>query len=262
MQGGFVTLGALAAAAWLAAAGLSAFAHLRGRATSRLTDALAWLGLALAAGSGAWWWANAGWPGGMAFAAGPAAGLALLTMAGRMLVARRAASTRGLPVVTLAAGLQVLAVWEMSRGLPASREPILLPGWMALRTITALIGYAALAVSAAMGGACLLAHWGLSRSEVPAGRPAAPAAVSSVEDRARRLALGGVSLAVCMDLTRSWWGRGDLARDGLAWMLISWLLVVAAVGGFWLGAIERRPARLLLLFALVAAVGATLTLTS
>jgi len=263
MQGGFVALGSLAAAAWLAAAVISALAHLRGQAAPRLTDTLAWLGMALAAGGGAWWWTSAGWPDGLAIAAGPAAGLALLTMAGRMvLAARRPASSRCLAVVAVAAGLQALAVWEMTRGLPSDREAVLLPGWMALRTFTALVGYAAVAVGAAVSGVHLIAPGRLSDTEGPGDRPAAFTTESPIEDSARRIALAAVSLAVCLDLTRSWWGRGELERDGLAWMLISWLLVVASVGGFWLGAIKRRPARLLLWLALAAAVGATLTLTS
>jgi hypothetical protein len=264
MQAGFIALGSLAAAAWLAAAAASALTHLRGQTRpGRLGGGLAGLGVALALCSGVWWWLHVGWLAGMADAAGPAAGLALLTVVVRMVLAiRRPASTDGLPVAALAAGLQALAVWEMSGGLAADRQSVFLPGWMALRTLTALVGYAAIAVSVASCGAQLLPPRWLGLPEVEGGLPDAVPAESPVEGRAQRLALAGVSLAVCLDLTRSWWGRGELARDGLAWMLISWLLLVAAVGGLWLGAIERRPARLLLLCALAAALGATLTLTN
>lgn len=59
-----------------------------------------------------------------------------------------------------------------------------------------------------------------------------------VAEGALRFVLVILSLALTLGLAWSWVRWGQVMRDGFAWMLIAWLLLVAGAGGLMLGAVH------------------------
>jgi len=189
-----------------------------------------------------------------------ATGLALSTAVIYALVARQRPERLSAGVV-LGFGVlvQVFAVGQLLwRGSQVPLPATVLPLWTALGTLTGLLGYGGLAVSALM---ILLAATLIRVSDrLSEEQRKAAKGLSTLERRSWRVALVALSLSVSIGLVRSWWGLGQVLVSGLSWSLVTWLLLAAGVYALTLGATRTRPARALLILACAVGIASLLTM--
>jgi hypothetical protein len=178
-----------------------------------------------------------------------ATGLAASTLVVYDLLARRrlerlsAAATLGFVILMqLFAVGQLLFEWGPKAGLPT----VFLPLGMALGTLTGLAGYGGLVVSVAM----ILVCFTLNRMEdsLDEDQLQASRGLSVLEWKSWQIALVALSISLSIELTRSWWGLGQVVVGGMRGVLITWLLLAAGAYGLTLG-ITPRLARVLLVLA-------------
>jgi hypothetical protein len=252
--------GAVALVGWLLAAVLYAVGWYRPRySLDRVRGGLVVVGLASALAGVAW----------LAWDVSPnlaltrsslATGLAVSALVVYAILAHRPTDKlSALAILGFAIPVQAYAVGRLWWGVEVVPSGIFLPLWMALRTLTGLVGYGALIVAATaitlsftlsrMRGQFFI-HW-----------LAAAAGLSTLEWRSWRIALVALGVSLSAGLIRSWWGLGQVMAGGFVWALITWLLLVAGAYGLTQGALRRRPARVLLVLAGVVAIVAAVTMS-
>lgn len=154
-------------------------------------------------------------------------------------------------ILGLAIPAQAYAVGRMWRGVEVMPQAVFMPTWAVLRTVIGFVGYGALGVAIVV---TLLAFvFARARARLPGDQLPVIARLMALEWRSVRIALVALSVSLAVELVRSWWGMGQVMVDGFGWLLITWLLLVAAAYGFMQGAIPRRFVRVLLVLAAMAA---------
>jgi hypothetical protein len=257
----YVIPGVAALIEWLLAAALYAIAWHRMRSgPNRFGDGLVVAGLVTALGGAAWLvWAGRLYPALIrsSLATGWAVS-ALLVYA--VLAHRRKERLSALAMLIFATLLQAFALAALlSRwGAEASLPEAFLPLWTALRTLTGLVGYGGLAMSATL----ILLSFTLTRIQHRLSVEHLTAAIGlpALEWQSRQIALVALSLSVSIGLIRSWWGLGLVIVGGIPWALITWLLLAASAYGFIQGAAHRRTSRVLLVLACAAGIVSLLSL--
>ena len=250
--------GAAALIEWMLAAILYALAWYGERHfISRAGDSLAVAGLVTALGGGLWM----AWELSPNMALAPssmATGLAVSTLAVYAVLAhRRSERLSALAILGLAILLQAFAVGRLWWGVEPAPSVVLLPLGAALRALTGLVGYAALAVA----GMTIALSFGLARARdrLSVGQWAAATGLADLEWRSLQIATLVLALSLSMGAIHSWWGLGQIMTGGFVWDLITWLLAVAGTYGLMRNALPRRAAHSLLALALVTGIAAVLT---
>jgi hypothetical protein len=172
---------------------------------------------------------------------------------------RRAERLSAFSMLIFAISVQVLAVVLMfGSGAQIVLPEAFLPLWMALRTLTGLAGYGALAVSAVM--ILLIFALGRMKERLSVDQWAAGLGLRGLEWRSWQIALVALSISISTGLLRAWWGTGQVLVDGIRWALITWLLVAASAVGLMQGGTRSRLARILLVLACVVGVVSVLAM--
>lgn len=203
-----------------------------------------------------------------------AAGLAVAMLAVYALLARRRTERlSALAILGLAIPIQAYAAGRLWWGGEVVPPATFMPLWLVFRVATGLVGYGGLAVAAtAITLSFTLSRMPTYRSPLgidpPQGRdkfsPAwvvAAMGLSALEWRSVQIALVALSVSLSAGLIRSWWGLGQVMADGITWALITWLFLAAGAYGLMQGAVARRLARALFLFACVIGAVAVLTIS-
>ncbi len=143
-------------------------------------------------------------------------------------------------------------------GTEASLPQAFLPLWIALGTLTGLVGYGGLAVSAMM----VLLSFTLARMRhrLSLDRLTAAIGLRKLEWQSWQIALVALSTSISISLIRTWWGLGQVMVGSFPWALITWLLLAAGAYGLLQGATHSRPARALLVLACVAGIVSVLAM--
>jgi hypothetical protein len=254
--------GSVALIEWLLAAALYAIAWRRMKpGLNRFGDALAVAGLVTALGGAAWLvWAGTLNP--ALIRSSLATGWAVSALVVYAVLAhRRQERLSALAVLVFAILLQVLAVAGLLSqwGAEAPLPEVFLPLWTALRTLTGLVGYGGLAMSAML----ILLSFTLTRIQHRLSVEHLTAAIGlpALEWQAWQIALVALGLSLSIGLIRSWWGLGLVILGGIPWALITWLLLAASAYGFIQGAAHRRTARALLVLACAVGIVSVLSLS-
>ena len=154
--------------------------------------------------------------------------------------------------------IQAVAVGQLfGRGVEVFLPKTFLPLWMLLRTLTGLVGYGGLAVSAMM--ILLISALARMKERLSVDQLAAGIGLRALEWKSWQIALVALSVSASIGLIRAWWGTGQVMLGGNNWALITWLLVAASAIGLMQGATAPRLARVLVVLACM--VGAFSVLT-
>jgi hypothetical protein len=129
---------------------------------------------------------------------------------------------------------------------------------MPLRTLTGLVGYGGLAVSAMM--VLLIFVFARKKERLSVDQLAAGIGLRTLEWKSWKIALVALSVSVSTGVIRTWWGTGQVMLDGNSWALVTWLLVAASAVGLMQGATRPRLARVLVVLACVVGVLSVLTM--
>jgi len=256
----YVIPGIVALVEWFLAAVLYAVGWYRLKSgLNRFGDSLVVAGLVTALGGAAWlvWTAalNLG-PIRSSLATG-LAGSALVVYA--VLAHRRNERLTALAMLSFAIPVQAFATAQwLWLGAGASLPEAFLPLWTAFRTLTGLVGYGGLAMSAMM----ILLSFILTRTQKRLSVDHLTAAIGlpALEWQSWQIALVALSLSLSFGLIRTWWGLGQMIAGGMSWALITWLLLAASAYGLMQGAAHRRSARALLVIAGVVGIVSVLTM--
>jgi len=256
----YVIPGIVALVEWFLAAVLYAVGWYRLKSGfNRFGDSLVVAGLVTALGGAVWLaWAaalNLGLIRGSL-----ATGLAGSALAVYAAIAhRRDERLSALAMLVFAIPVQAFAIAQwLWLGVGASLPVAFLPLWTALRTLTGLVGYGTLAMSAMM----ILLSFILTRTQkrLSVDHLAVAVGLPTLEWQSWQIALVALSLSLSFGLIRTWWGLGQMIAGGMSWTLITWLLLAASVYGLMQGAAHRRLARALLVIAGVVGLISVLTM--
>jgi hypothetical protein len=257
----YVIPGVAALIEWLLATALYAVGWYRMKSgLNRFGNGLVVAGLVTALGGAAWLiWSGTLNP--ALIRSGLATGWAISALVVYAVLAhRRKERLSALAMLVFAILLQVFAVvgllsqWGAETSLPEA----FLPLWTALRTLTGLVGYGGLAMSAML----ILLSFTLTRiqNRLSVEHLTAAIGLPALEWQSWQIALVALSLSLSIGLIRSWWGLGLVILGGVPWALITWLLLAASAYGFIQGAAHRRTARALLVLACAVGIVSVLTL--
>lgn len=252
--------GVVALVEWLLAAVLYAVGWYRRKSgLNRFGDSLVVAGLVTALGGAAWlvWAATLSMGLTRGSLATGLAGTALIVYG--VLAYWRNERLTALAMLGFAIPIQGFAITQwLWLGLGASLPVTFLPLWTALRTLTGLVGYGALAMSAMM----ILVSFVLTRTQkrLSVDHLAVAIGLPVLEWRSWQIALVALSLSLSFGLIRTWYGLGQVIAGGMSWMLITWLLLAASAYGQMQGVAHHRSARALLVIAGVAGVVSVLTM--
>lgn len=143
-------------------------------------------------------------------------------------------------------------------GTEATLPQAFLPLGIALSTLTGLVGYGGLAVSAMM----VLLSFTLARmrQKLSLDRLKAALGLRKLEWQSWQIALVALSISISISLIRTWLGLGQVMVGNFPWALITWLLLAAGAYGLLQGAAQSRLARALLVLACVAGIVSVLTM--
>jgi hypothetical protein len=259
----YVVPGIAALIEWLLAAVLYAVGWYRLKSNlNRLGDSLVVAGLVTALGGAAW----------LVWATTPKLGLIRSSLAIALAVSalvvyavlarRRKERLSALAMLVFAISVQALAVAGLllQWGAESSLRGAFLPLWMALRALTALVGYGGLAVSAMM----ILLSFILTRiqNRLSLEHLAAAIGLPALEWQSWQMALVALSLSLSIGLIRSWWGLGQVMVGGDAWALITWLLLAASAYALIRGGVHHRSARALLVLACAVGIVSVLSMAN
>ncbi len=245
----YVIPGIVALVEWLLAAILYAIGWYRLKSgLNRFGDSLVAAGLVTALGGVVWQvWASALHPGLIrsSLATG-LAGSALVVYAA--IAHRRDERLSALAMLAFAIPVHAFAIAQwLWWGTGASLPEAFLPLWTALRTLTGLVGYGGLAMSAMM----ILLSFILTRTQkrLSVEHLRAAKGLPVLEWKSWQIALVALSLSLSVGLIRTWWGLGQMIAGGMSWALITWLLLAASAYALMQGATHRPLARALLFLA-------------
>jgi hypothetical protein len=256
----YVIPGVAALIEWLLAAALYAIAWRRMESgPNRFGDGLVVAGMVTALGGAAWLvWAGTLNPALIRSSLGAGWAVSALVVYA-VLAHRRKERLSALAMLVFAILLQAFAVAALllQWGAQASLPKAFLPLWTALRTLTGLVGYGGLAMSAML----ILLSFTLTRIQQKLSVEHLTAAIGlpTLEWQSRQIALVALSLSLSIGLSRSWWGLGLVILGGIPWALITWLLLAASAYGYIQGAAHRRTARALLVLAFAVGIVSLLT---
>ncbi len=245
----YVIPGIVALVEWLLAAILYAVGWYRLKSDlNRFGDSLVVAGLVTALGSATWLvWATALNLGVIrSTLATGLAGAALVVYA--VLAHRRNERLSALAMLGFAIPVQAFAMAQLlSWGAETSLPEAFLPLWVALSTLTGLVAYGGLAMSAMM----ILLSFTLTRTQNKLSLDHLTAAIGlpALEWQSWQIALVALSLSLSIGLIRAWWGLGQVIVGGISWALVTWLLLAASAYGLIQGTAHHRSARALLVIA-------------
>jgi hypothetical protein len=150
-------------------------------------------------------------------------------------------------VLGLSMLFQAYAVGRLGWGVESVPPAVFLPGWAVVRLLTGLVGYGGLVVVATL----TILSFTLSRMKgrLDADQLSAGVGLWALQWRSLQIALVAVTFSLSVGLIYAWWGLGQVMADGLAWTLITWLLLAAGAYGLIQGAAPARLARALLVLA-------------
>ena len=251
--------GAAALIAWLLAAALYAVGWNRIKTgLNQFGDSLGVVGLITAAGGAVWLAWDA--PRNLTLIRSSlTSGLAVSALVVYVVLGhRRRERLSALAMLIFAIPIQAVAVGQLfGHGVEVFLPETFLPLWMLLRTLTGLVGYSGLAVSAMM--ILLISALARMKERLSVDQLAAGIGLRALEWKSWQIALVALSVSVSIGLIRTWWGTGQVMLGGNNWALITWLLVAASAIGLMQGATAPRLARVLVVLACV--VGAFSVLT-
>jgi len=240
--------GAVALVEWLLACLLYALGWYRAKYDlNRVGDSLALAGLATALANVAWlaWELS---PGLALTKSSLATGLAASAVAVYAVLAhRRTERLSAFMVLGLGVLFQAYAVGRLWWGVESVPPALFLPRWAAVHLLTGLVGYGGLVVAATL----TILSFMLSRlkGRLDLNQLSAGVGLWTLQWRSLQIALVAVTASLSAGLITTWWGLGQVMADGLAWALITWLLLAAGAYGLLQGAAPPRLARALLVLA-------------
>jgi hypothetical protein len=173
------------------------------------------------------------------------------------LAAHRAERLSAFLLLALAIPAQAYAVgrlWWGAEVVPQDAFGLL---WLIPGVLTGMAGAGALGVGAA--AMSLAAAFEKAPDRWPVLQAAELPVLGQV---AVHLALINLSMSLALILARAWWGLGQVASGGLAWLAVAWLLLAASARGLLPEGSSRRPWLALLVPAFAAAVGGLLTMVN
>lgn len=251
--------GAAALIVWFLAAALYTVGWYRLKPNlNQFGDSLGIVGLVTAAGGATWLAWDAPWDLAL-IQSSLTSGVAVSALVVYALLAhQRRERLSALAMLIFAIPIQAVAMGQLfGQTAEVFLPDTLLPLWMPLRTLTGLVGYGGLAVSAMM----VLLIFALARikERLSVDHLAAGIGLRALEWRSWQIALVALSISVSIGLIRTWWGTGQVMLGGNSWTMVTWLLVAASAVGLMQGATRARLARVLVVLACVVGVFSILT---